>query len=151
VTAERDRLISLLDSQDPSYLVLKSQVEGLTAERERLALLLSAQEPSYQTLRDRLETTSIERDRLTALLAEQSPSYEVLEAQLEEVILRLERCETARGTLSEELARLQGVVRENNAFIDGQRAQLDAQEVYIARLITGGITAAEIEAYCQTR
>lgn len=151
VTAERDRLVAVLDSQDPSYLVLKSQVESLTAERDRLLALISVQDPSYETIRERLETTTIERDRLASILAQQTPSYDVLKAQLDEVIVRLEGCETARANMSEELARLQRVVRENNAFIESQRSQLDDQEAYIARLITGGSSAAEIEAICNAQ
>ena len=53
--------------------------------------------------------------------------------------------------MSEELKRLQRVVRENNAFIEIQRTHLDDQEAYIARLITGASNAAELEAICAAR
>ena len=148
VSRERDHLISVLDSQDPSYIVLKSQVENLTAERDRLLALLSVQDPSYETITNRLEVVSIERDRLAAALAEQTPSYAVIKAQLEDALISLEGCETSRRNMTEELARLQRVVRENNAFIENQRGQLSDQETYIARLITGGSSAAELEALC---
>ena len=148
VTMERDHLIGILDSQDPSYIVLKSQVENLTAERDRLLALLSVQDPSYETIANRLEAVTIERDRLAAALAEQSPSYAVIKAQLEDALVNLESCETTRRNMSEELARLQRVVRENNGFIENQRSQLDDQEAYIARLITGASSAAELEAIC---
>ena len=148
VSRERDHLISVLDSQDPSYIVLKSQVENLTAERDRLLALLSVQDPSYETITNRLEVVSIERDRLAAALAEQTSSYAVIKAQLEDALISLEGCETSRRNMTEELARLQRVVRENNAFIENQRGQLSDQETYIARLITGGSSAAELEALC---
>lgn len=148
VSRERDHLISVLDSQDPSYIVLKSQVENLTAERDRLLALLSVQDPSYETITNRLEVVSIERNRLAAALAEQTPSYAVIKAQLEDALISLEGCETSRRNMTEELARLQRVVRENNAFIENQRGQLSDQETYIARLITGGSSAAELEALC---
>ena len=148
VTMERDHLIGVLDSQDPSYIVLKSQVENLTAERDRLLALLSVQDPSYETIASRLEAVTIERDRLAAALAEQSPSYAVIKAQLEEALVTLQGCETTRRNMSEELVRLQRVVRENNSFIESQRGQLDDQEAYIARLVTGASSAAELEAIC---
>ena len=85
---------------------------------------------------------------MAAALAGQNPSYAVIKAQLEEALISLEGCETSRRNMSEELARLQRVVRENNAFIDNQRGQLSDQEAYIARLITGGSSAAELEALC---
>ena len=151
VTVERDRLISILDSQDPSYIVLKSQVESLTAERDRLLMLISVQDPSYETITNRLQAVTIERDRLAAALAKQTPSYSVIKAQLTDALVQLEGCETSRRSMSEELARLQRVVRENNAFIDSQRTQLSDQEGYIARLITGGSSAAELEALCAAR
>ena len=148
VTMERDHLIGILDSQDPSYIVLKSQVENLTAERDRLLALLSVQDPSYETIASRLEAVTIERDRLAAALAEQTPSYAVIKAQLEEALVSLQGCETTRRNMSEELVRLQRVVRENNSFIESQRSQLDDQEAYIARLVTGASSAAELEAIC---
>ncbi len=148
VSRERDQLIGVLDSQDPSYIVLKSQVENLTAERDRLLAILSVQDPSYETISNRLEAVTLERDRLAAALAGQNPSYAVIKAQLEEALISLEGCETSRRNMSEELARLQRVVRENNVFIDNQRGQLSDQEAYIARLITGGSSAAELEALC---
>ena len=94
---------------------------------------------------------TIERDRLAAALAKQTPSYSVIKAQLTDALVQLEGCETSRRSMSEELARLQRVVRENNAFIDSQRTQLSDQEGYIARLITGGSSAAELEALCAAR
>lgn len=148
VTMERDHLISVLDSQDPSYIVLKSQVENLTAERDRLLALVSVQNPSYETIANRLEVVTIERDRLAAALAEQTPSYSVIKAQLEEALISLESCETSRRNMTEELARLQRVVRENNTFIESRRNQLDDQEAYIALLVTGASSAAELEAIC---
>ena len=151
VTRERDHLISILDSQDPSYIVLKSQVSSLTDERDRLLALISVQDPSYESIASRLEAVTIERDRLAAALAEQTPSYAVIRAQLEEALIELEGCQTARRNMSEELQRLQRVVRENNAFIENQRTQLDDQEAYIARLITGASSAAELEAICAAR
>ena len=57
----------------------------------------------------------------------------------------------ARDNLGAELARLQRVVRENNAFIDAQRSQLGDQEGYIARLITGGADAADLDRLCAAR
>ena len=148
VTRERDHVIGMLDSQNPSYIVLKSQVQSLTNERDRLLALVSAQDPSYDAIANRLEAVTIERDRLSAALAEQTPSYAVIKAQLEEALIELESCQTRRRNMSEELQRLQRVVRENNVFIESQRSQLGDQEAYIARLITGTSSAAELAAVC---
>ena len=75
----------------------------------------------------------------------------MLEARLAEVMAQLSDCSSARDNLGAELARLQRVVRENNAIIDTQRSQLGDQEGYIARLITGGADGADLDRLCAAR
>ena len=75
----------------------------------------------------------------------------MLEARLTEVMAQLSDRSFARDNLGAELARLQRVVRENNAIIDAQRSQLGDQEGYIARLITGGADGADLDRLCAAR
>ena len=98
-----------------------------------------------------LEVALSQRDAFQQGLAGQDPAYDVLEARLADVLTQLSDCSVARDNLGAELARLQRVVRENNAFIDAQRSQLGDQEGYIARLITGGADAADLDRLCAAR
>ena len=92
-----------------------------------------------------------QRDTHQQELARQNPAYDVLEARLTEVMAQLSDRSFARDNLGAELARLQRVVRENNAIIDAQRSQLGDQEGYIARLITGGADGADLDRLCAAR
>jgi len=110
---------------------------GMHAERQQLAASL--------------EVALSQRDTYQQELAGQNPAYDVLEARLAEVMAQLSDCSSARDNLGAELARLQRVVRENNAIIDTQRSQLGDQEGYIARLITGGADGADLDRLCAAR
>ena len=104
-----------------------------------------------QQLTASLEVALSQRDTYQQELAGQNPAYDVLEARLAEVMAQLSDCSSARDNLGAELARLQRVVRENNAIIDTQRGQLGDQEGYIARLITGGADGADLDRLCAAR
>ena len=104
-----------------------------------------------QQLTASLEVALSQRDTYQQELAGQDPSYDVLEARMAEIMAQLSDCSAARDNLGAELARLQRVVRENNAIIDAQRSQLGDQEGYIARLISGGADGADLDRLCAAR
>ena len=154
VEEARSSLLSLLQICHSDEDLARLSTAGLTELGDVTRACVadySSMHTERRQLTASLETALAQRDALEQVLAEQEPAYDVLEARLAEVMALLNDCSAKRDNLGAELARLQRVVRENNGIIDAQRSQLGDQEGYIARLITGGADAADLDRLCAAR
>ena len=150
----RSSLLSLLEVCHTGDALVDLSAVGFTELGEAARACIAdyaGMHAERQQLTASLEVALSQRDSYQQELAGQDPAYDVLEARLAEVMAQLSDCSSARDNLGAELARLQRVVRENNAIIDAQRSQLGDQEDYIARLITGGADGADLDRLCAAR
>ena len=147
----RSSLLSLLEICHSADALETLRVAGFTELGEATRACIAdyvGMHAERRQLTASLEVALSQRDAFQQELVGQDPAYEVLEARLADVLTQMSDCSAARDNLGAELARLQRVVRENNAFIDAQRSQLGDQEGYIARLVTGGADAADLDRLC---
>ena len=150
----RSSLLSLLEICHTGDALVDLNAVGFTELGEAARACIAdyaGMHAERQQLTASLEVALSQRDSYQQELAGQDPAYDVLEARLAEVMAQLSDCSSARDNLGAELARLQRVVRENNAIIDAQRSQLGDQEGYIAWLITGGADGADLDRLCAAR
>ena len=150
----RSSLLSLLEICHTGDALVDLNAVGFTELGEAARACIAdyaGMHAERQQLTASLEVALSQRDSYQQELAGQDPAYDVLEARLAEVMAQLSDCSSARDNLGAELARLQRVVRENNAITDAQRSQLGDQEGYIARLITGGADGADLDRLCAAR